>query len=512
MALISRSKSKSVSIPAPVSGWNARDSLAEMKTTDAATMQNWFPLTTECMLRKGYTKHVTGITGQVETLMAYYGGATTKLFAIAGGSIYDVTAAGAVGAAVVTGKTNSRWNYTNVSTAGGNFLYAANGVDAPLLYDGTNWTVITGVSVPAITGVTTTLLNSPIVFKNRVFFIEANSLRAWYLPSISIGGAAASVDVSAVAQKGGYIVAHSTWTIDAGTGIDDYYVLVTSRGEIIIYQGTDPSSSTTWALKGVWALGTPVGNRCFAKIAGDILYMSQDGLVPLSGALQSSRVNPRVALTDKIQFAVSSAASIYSGNFGWCMIYFAPENMLILNVPVAEGMNQEQYVMNTISKSWANFTGWEANCWELFNDMPYFGGNGYVGKAWNGTIDDTENISGFCIQAFSTFGQPGNLKRWTMSRPILRSNGTPAILQSMNVDFNIAASTAPLSFSPVSSGSWDIGLWDTALWGADLNILQNWQSISGVGYYGAPQMQISSANIDVRWVSTDVVYETGAIL
>lgn len=512
MALVYRSKSRSVSLPSPVGGWNARDSLAEMPATDAATMQNWFPLTTECMLRKGYTRYATGISGQVESILTYYGGTTTTMFAVANGSFYDVTAGGAVGAAVVSGKSNSRWNYTNISTAGGNFLYAANGIDDPLLYDGATWTVITGVSTPAITGVTTSTLRSPIVFKNRLFFIGDSTLKTWYLPSISVGGAAASVDVSAVAQKGGYIVAHSTWTIDAGTGVDDYYVMVTSRGEVIIYQGTDPSSANTWALKGVWALGAPVGDRCLYKIGGDILYMSQDGLVPLSGALQSSRVNPRVALTDKIQFAASTAASAYSGNFGWSMLYFAPENMLILNVPIAEGSGQQQYVMNTISKSWALFSGWEANCWELFNDMPYFGGNGYVGKAWNGNVDDTANIDGLCIQAFSSFSQPGNLKRWTMTRPILRTNGTPAILQSMNVDFNISASTSPLSFTPTLSGSWDSGLWDTALWGADLNIVQSWQSVSGIGYYGAPQMQLSSQGIDVRWVSTDIVYETGAIL
>ena len=311
---------------------------------------------------------------------------------------------------------------------------------------------------------------------------------------------------------GGYIVAHSTWTIDAGTGVDDYYVIATSQGEIIIYQGTDPSSSTTWALKGVWALGTPVGDRCLYKLAGDVIYISQDGLVPLGGALQSSRVNPRVALTDKIQQAVSSAVSIYGGNYGWDMLYFAPENMLFLNVPIAEGGQQQQYVMNTISKNWCNFTGWEANCWELFSDFPYFGGNGYVGKAWNGTVDDTSNISALCIPAFSDYGNPGNLKRWTMTRPIFRTNGNPAVLQSMNIDFNLSASTSPLSFNPSTFASWDSGVWDAAIWGAEFNVLQNWQSVTGIGYYGSPQMQITSQGINLRWVSTDVVYESGAIL
>jgi len=508
----SRSKAKTVSLPAPIGGWNARDSLADMAPVDAVVMQNFFPLTTEVGLRKGYTQHATGITGQVETLMTYYSGTASEMFAVAGGSFYDVTSSGAVGAAVVSGQSNSRWASANTATAGGTFLYAANGADKPQLYNGTTWTAIDGVSVPAITGVTTTTLDSPILFKNRVFFIAANSLKTWYLPVLSVGGAANAIDVSGVATQGGYIVDHATWTIDAGQGVDDYYAIVTSRGQIIIYQGTDPSSSTTWALKGVWDLGTPVGKRCLYKLAGDLLYMSQDGLVPLGGALQSSRVNPRVALTDKIQFAVSSAASVYGGNFGWQILYYAAENMLLLNVPVSEGVDQQQYAMNTISKAWCNFTGWNANCWEIFGDLPYFGGDGYVGKAWSGLSDNGADISGMCIQAFSSYRAPGIYKRWMMSRPIFRTNGTPAVLQSMNVDFNITASTAPLTFAPISYGSWDIGVWDTAIWGSEFNVVQNWQSISGLGYYGAPQIQVSCQGIELRWVSTDVVFETGAIL
>ncbi len=44
--------------------------------------------------------------------------------------------------------------------------------DAPLLYNGTTWTSITGSSTPAITGVTTTTLDDVTLFKNRVWFIQ----------------------------------------------------------------------------------------------------------------------------------------------------------------------------------------------------------------------------------------------------------------------------------------------------------------------------------------------------
>jgi hypothetical protein len=504
--------SQSVSLPSPVGGWNARDSLAEMPPIDAAVMENWFPLTTECQLRKGYTKWATGLPGQVESLLDYAGGASEKLFAVSGGNFYDVSAAGAVGAAVVSGKSNSRWQSVNIATGGGNFMYAANGIDKPLLFDGTTWTAIDAVSAPAITGVTTTLLNSPVVFKNRVFFIGKNSLKTWYLPTSSVGGAANPIDISSVAQRGGYIVAHATWTIDAGVGIDDYYVIVTSQGEVVIYQGSDPASASTWALRGVWELGSPVGARCLYKFAGDLLYISQDGLVPLGGALQSSRVNPKVALTDKIQFAISSSVSQYAGNFGWCVLYYAPENMLILNVPIAEGSSQEQYAMNTINQSWGRFTGWNANCWELFSNSMFFGANGFVAKAWDGFKDDVSNINANCIQAFSNYGAPGNLKRWTMTRPIMRSNGVPSIMGAMNVDFDMTYNSAPLSVPVNLTSAWDSAIWDSSSWGADMSIYQAWQGVSGVGYYGAPQMRIASAGIDVRWVSTDVVYENGAII
>lgn len=506
MALIKGRSTKPASLPSAIGGWNARDSLASMSEVDAAVMVNWFPLTTECMLRKGYTQYATGFSGQVESLLYYAGGSTTGLFAVCDGEIFDITSGGAIGAAEVTGLTNSRWNYSNIGTSGGNFLVAANGLDKPQVYDGATWTN------PTITGVTDTTLKNPILFKNRLVFIESGSLKAWYLPVNSFQGAAAAIDVSSIAKKGGYLVSHATWTIDAGQGVDDYYVMVTSRGEVIVYNGTDPSTISTWALKGVWDMGTPVGDRCFYKMAGDILYVSQDGLVPLGSALQSSRVNPRVAITDKIQFAVSESVSVYGQNYGWQVIYYAPENMLFLNVPIAEGQNQEQYVMNTISRSWCRFTGWNANCFELYNDSLYFGSNGYVALAWNGYVDDVANIQGMCIQAFSAYGNPGQLKRWTMSRPIFRANGIPAVLQSINIDFNLSENIAPLSFTPSTQSTWDNALWDISVWGGGYNIIQNWQGLTGAGYYGAPQMKVESQGIDVRWVSTDLVYEVGAII
>lgn len=506
MARAKRAVSQPVSLPAPVGGWNARDALPSMQPSDAVILENWYPATTEVALRDGYEKHATGITGQVETLMAYSGAGTDKLFAIAGGSVYDVTTAGAVGAAVVTGLSNSRWGYCNIATAGGNFLSMANGVDAPRNYNGTTWTT------PAITGVTATTLRDPILYAERQFFIQDNTLKVWYLPVDSIAGAANVVDVSSFMTKGGYIVAHGTWTIDAGQGVNDHYVIMTNKGQIIVYQGIDPTSITTWSMVGVWDIGSPVGRRSLYKYAGDMLIVCQDGVVPLSGALQSSRVQPRVAITDKIQFAISASITDYGTNFGWQLMYVPGINQLWLNVPINEGSNQQQYVMNTITGAWCNYTGWNANCMEMFDDEPYFGGNGYVAHAYYGGSDDGNNITALGLQAFNNFQSAGKLKRFTMSRPIFRTDGSPAIYAGINIDFDTSAPTTSLNFTPSSFAKWDSALWDAGLWGGALSILQNWQGLNGVGYYGAPIVKTAASNIQVRWVSTDIVIEGGAIL
>jgi hypothetical protein len=507
--LIKQQNQQVTALSAPTGGWNARDPLAKMKPLDAVRMTNMFPTVSSVVLRGGYQNHVTGFPSQVESLMAYQGGATSKLFAASGTSFYDATSAGVVGAAVVTGLTNARWEYTNVTTSGGSYLYTANGVDAPRLYDGTNWITVTGASAPAITGVTTTTLHCPTLFKNRVWFIQANTLKAWYLPTSSVGGAAASLDLSAVFRKGGYLVAMGAWTLDAGYGADDNLVFITSQGEVVVYRGTDPSSSSTWAQAGLWEVGAPISRRCMMKYGGDILILTYDGLLPLSEALQSSRLDPRVALTDKIQGAVADVTKQYGTSFGWGLFFNAKNNALWINVPVPSGA-QEQYVMNTITKNWGQFEGWPANCWEQFSNDPYFGGNTVVCKAWTSDYADNNTaIQTDTLQAFNYFQNRGAKKYFTRARPSVATDGVPSVFIGMNVDFDTSDTTQSLSFSPTTYGLWDSGTWDTSVWGSGLSITNNWQGIAGIGTCGAVHFKTSSKGLQIQWNETDVVYQNG---
>lgn len=497
-------------IAAPVGGWNARDALGAMNELDAVTLTNWFPGTTSVDLRNGYSQHKTGFSGQAETLAVYNGASANSMFVFAGTAAYDATTAGAVGAAVLSSLTNARWQYINVQTTANKYLMAVNGADKAAFYTGSAWARDGDGAPYDITGVNTQNCIHINLFKNMVWLVQSATLTAWYLAAGTIGGAATAFRLNGIARKGGYLMAMATWTIDAGYGVDDLAVFITSEGEIIVYRGTDPASTATWALVGVWEVGSPMGRRCFVKWSGDLLVITQDGVLPLSAALQSSRLNPRVALSDKIQTAVASSAASYGSNYGWELFVLPQENQLYLNVPINAGSSQQQYVMNTVNRAWCNFTGWSANCFALLNNQAYFGANGYVARAWNTNADNGANISALGLQAFNYFKDFTHDKRFTMMRPTLLTNGTPALFGSINTDFNTTEPTAALAFTPNSAAKWGSGLWGSGTWGSGSTLSQNWQGVSTRGRCGAPVLKLAAAGITVSWLSTSVIYENAA--
>lgn len=496
--------------PAPVKGWNARDPIASMGVDEAVMLKNLFPTASDVMLRKGIADHVTGINAQVESLMAYNTPAgTQKLFGVANGSIYDVTSAGAVGAAAVSGLSNSRLQHVNFTNSSGtSYLCCFNGADSPQYYDNSNWISITGASTPAITGLTTSDIVGAAIHKRRMWLVQKDTLKAWYLPVDSVGGAAAALDLSGLARRGGYLMALCSWTLDAGEGMDDYLVAITSEGEVIVYGGTDPTSASTWSLKGVWQVGSPIGRRCLVKYGGDLLMVLMNGVYPLSKALMSGNIDRSVAVTDRIRTAMNSAATLYSANFGWQAIHYTAADMLLLNVPVSEGDLQQQYVMNSITGAWCNFTGIEANVFEVFQDELYFGGNGVVGKAWTGFDDNNTNIEGLAKQAFDYFGTKTK-KSWKMARPIVSTDGRPTVEVGLNVDYEDGDRMGTLTFTASSSALWGVSKWGIGLWGSGLQTLKEWTGVSGVGLCAATMLKVTSNGLEIRWQATDHLFEVG---
>jgi hypothetical protein len=162
-----------------------------------------------------------------------------------------------------------------------------------------------------------------------------------------------------------------TTSLNYGTGLDDFAVYVTTKGQVAMYQGTDPSDATAWALVGVYNLGYPMGAALLVKYGSDLAIITTDGVIPLSQAIKLDRAQDNaVALTQKIQTPSRPPPTpIRPGTFGWQGMLYPKGALAIFNVPYSPAV---QYVQNVQTGAWCRFTGMDATCWAIANNMAYY--------------------------------------------------------------------------------------------------------------------------------------------
>lgn len=483
-------------IPSPTDGWDAISPLAEMDPKRAPILNNWVPRPGFVELRGGSIPFsATGAAHPVESLMTYRGPSSEQFFAASTDTIYRIVS-GSLGVPVVTGLTNARWQYVNFTPAGGtNVIQLVNGADPLQEYNGSVW------STPAITGlpsgVTTNDFINITIHKRRFWYVVNNSSLAVFMPTDAITGPiAGSLNLGALWSKGGYLVAIGSWTIDGGQSPQDYATFFSSRGQVTIYQGVDPTDATSWQLVGTFDIAPPIGRRCLLRVGSDIAVITQQGVLPISQALPFDPSADRsVSITARIQNAMAQSAMQAGNNFGWQLVGFPTQQLAILNVPLTEGSQQVQFVMNTLTGAWCQFTGWNANCFEIFSNNLYFGGNnGEIFQAYAGSADLISSIVADMQCAFNWFDEPGRTKRMTMVQPLLTTGGTITPTLAVDTDFETSTAVAPLT-SFVGGVQWDSAIWDQSLWPALTVNYKSWLSVEALGHAMALRMRVNITGI-----------------
>lgn len=505
--------SQAVQLPAPTKGWYIGANMAEAPPGTAYLLENVFARPDYVRVRRGCQEYATGMGAySVSTLMPWNNGTTSKFFAVCNNKIYDISNAGAIGAAAYTGLSNSFLQYTQFQGIGGSYLVAVNGADAPITYNGSTW----GAS-----GITTTATNpfsNISIFKNRMYFVENNSLNIWYLPVNAISGATTVFPMQGVFKYGGYIMATASWAIDSTSGIYEGFIVISSEGEVIMYNGSDPS---TWALTGSYKVSKPLGKNCFSKAGGDLMVMTQDGIVPMSQVQQIDQVSlQNVALTQPIQPAWSDAVNLRSGLIGWSLTNWPTEGMAIVNLPKTDVTDKVQFIVNARTGAWSKYTGWDSNCYAIFKDALYFGSSdGRVMQGEVGSADDGANYTAIIFYSFSSLDGNVTHKQMKMIHPYQLNNILANFTVTVNQDFDTNLPNAPTSVVPNSYGAkWDIATWDGtgSVWSGALIAQNYWQGASGFGTVFAPvlQMTLSSASsfADIRLFRTDILYEDAEVI
>jgi len=503
-----RQIARQATLPAPIGGLNTRDPVQSVPNTDALRLENWVVKPGKIATRRGYELLATGLGAEVETLMEYSPqSGDAKLFAISDGEIWrvddaDVADGSLTGSAAVTGLTNSRWQHTMFGTAAGAFLVLCNGADAVRNYNGSTWTS------PTITGATSANLINVCAHKGRLWFVEKDTLKAWYLGTASISGTATEFNMSSLFRKGGKLLAIGTWTRDGGAGPDDNWVAVSSQGEAIIYAGTDPSSASTWSLVGVYSIPKPIGYRCLYRAGSDLAILTERGLVSLSEVVSVSEgTQAATALTNKVSSSFEEKSRFYRDNTGWQVIEYPLENLVLVNVPDDGGSTQFAFQIET--RAWSYFTGINALCWSMFDTGLYFGDR--AGKVWRYGEASSDNLAGITATVQTSFGRmsANGQKRFLMCRPSMTAPNSLVPQVTVLTDYDMTGNTFINVVQFEDSGAlWDVAEWDVAPWSVQIVPNSRWHAVNGYGHTAALAFSVTT-DTEIEVHGFDLLFEAG---
>ena len=506
-------------IQAPVGGWNTADAWASMKPKYAIQIDNYFPESGAVVLRRGSRVSATGAgTDYVQTLIPHQSGTVSKLYAVGGGQIWNVTNPSQVSTlaaeSVKDGSyASDRWRFAHF--AGSTIM--VNGEDPPerIQPDGTmaadhNWTKASGQDGLPFSA---SDLSQVLPFKGRLFFLQKDTANLWYGDLGAIQGDLTRFALDRVNADGGNAIGLGTITIDSGEGVDDLLCIFFDNGSVLVYQGTDITSSSDWDLVGLWKIGRLIGDKALTKFGGDLVAMTTDGYIPVTRLLQTGRVahSSEIAnLSSKIANTVTEKAALHGDTVGWDCVLHTNSNWLLFNVPAFGG---EQHVMNTQTGAWCRFVGMDARCWAQWKDRLFFGGpGGSVLEANVGTNDNGNPIEGDVRGAFQYLGTAMD-KRFTLARALIDSDADVTFTIGTVTDFNEEGGLEAPSSLRTGGAEWDEAEWGDdddpgSDWAGGTFSLQEWQALNRDGTAISVRLRSSTSGARMRYFATDIISET----
>ncbi|MGB1215041.1 MAG: hypothetical protein ACPG4X_16865 [Pikeienuella sp.] len=454
------------------------------------------PLVNEEVFNLAYDALTVAFTvGQ--TITGGTSGATAELLAVTPSS----TTAGTLKVGAITGTFQDNETLTD----------AGSGSATSNIPSGTS-----SSSSVTITGVDTDALSVIWMHQERIWFVEKNTLNAWYLPVDSIGGAANRLVLGSVFKKGGSLVFGATWSLDSGSGLDDKCVFVTDQGEVAVYEGTNPASASTWGLVGVYQISPPLNKHAHVSVGGDLIIATKDGLVPVSQAISRDRASLKAeAMSYNIEDAWLDAIAGSTSSDTVSVTLWQSQGQLLVGTP-AQYLGQDvSFVANARTGAWGRYLGWDVGTSVVFEDQLYFAdSSGSVFKAEIGGNDNGTAYTGYYIPKFSECGTDG-LKHVNHVAFLVRSPVPVNYGVKVFTDYTIGEIP---TVSPIAESSGSV--WGGITWGgggtwgggSTKTGQKKWKTARGQGYSIAPAVSVTvnqTGKPEVEIMSLQARYEVG---
>jgi hypothetical protein len=361
------------------------------------------------------------------------------------------------------------------------------------------------------------------VWGSRAWLVEKNSTRGWYMDANAVFGTATSFDFGVKMSKGGHLVGLWSWTYDGGSGMDDSLVAISGSGDVVIFQGSDPSSANTFSAAGSWSVGgVPAGRRIATDRGGDLLILSLLGVIPLSKLVVSkNETGPEAEqyATAKIASLFNQIVSVNRTVWGWGVYTHPTDNALLVAIPKADGEATSQLAMSFSTRGWSQYRDLPLLSAAVWDGDLYFGtqdgrvciNSGYVDNVQLADSDAWTPVGWSVLSAFSNLGN-GRQKQIQQIRPTIRSEtGKPVYEVTAKYGFDLSEPEPPVGSPAGGSNAWGSGVWDTAVWGGDGTPSQRMCGASGMGRDVAIAVRGAASSRTVL-VGVDVFFQQGGLL
>lgn len=430
---------------------------------------------------------------------------------------------------IVTGGTSGATAEVVRVSANGLFLYVKDVGGGPFQLAETITGDIDGVGevdavdalvAPGVTGLASNRMAYVWAYKQRIWFIERDTLNAWYLPVDQVGGTLTELPLGGVFNLGGSLLWGQTWSLDSGGdgGLSEQNVFVSTEGEVAAYQGLSPDDAASWGKVGVYRIGRPMGKKAFIRAGGDLVIATSIGFIPLGRAIGTDYAGLGLIAVSQPISEDWRQAVLQRGTENWQCELWGEGSMTLISPPVSSDADPVVFVANSDSGAWSVFTGWKPTAMEVFQGRIFFGStDGAFQEAWVGGSDEGLPYTGAMMPLFNDLGGPAQRKIAQFARVVKRSSYEVGENVVARWDWNMTVPPAPNADVIPLGNEWDNAVWDEAIWDAERGsfISEQWRSVGGSGYSASVIVQVTSASsvpIDAEIIRIDFSYEQGDIV
>lgn len=224
----------------------------------------------------------------------------------------------------------------------------------------------------------------------------------------------------------GRIIGMGALTVNAGHGMNDVLCIFMSSGQMVLYEGLDPTDPNDWRLLARVPAAAPVSSRSFEPVGSDLWMLSKSGLVSVRDSLS----NGQLALVSTISRPISEQIikRLEQGGGEW-QIFASPDGSMVLLNRYESGA-AEQWIYWVESRSWAT-ADYPARFWFASDNTPAFSTvDGRLG-ALRRITGDHEQITTTWVSSW--FRGPAAL---AYVKPMILAKGSADVTITVLTDYN----------------------------------------------------------------------------